>query len=193
MEGDDLYDQLMKEVINIADVQDEHIILHEVELMIDSVEGPFDESIIKSLNQTLFTWAVLLMLFGIGALYIYRNTKQLSNNRIVLTSDKAVSIESVNKNSIEDHFVALVNEFRQISVKNDVEVSSYKSKWENIAPSITTTLVVINRELHMSVYHALTDVETEILMEKMNEYKHSLIHIISIYELRKQLVTDQPY
>ncbi len=193
MEGDDLYDQLMKEVINIADVQDEHIMLHEVELMIDSVEGSFDESVITGVNQTLFMWIILLTMFGIGALWIYRNIKQSSNDRFFFTSDKAVSIDLVNKNSIEDNFAALVNEFRQISVKNDVEISNYKSKWEYIAPSITTTLVVINRELHVNVYYTLTDVETEILMEKMNEYKHSLIHIISIYELRKQLVNDEPY
>lgn len=193
MEGDDLYDQLMKEVINIADVHDEHIVLHEVELMIDSVEGSFDESIITSLNQTLLTWVVLLTVFGIGALWIYGSTKQSSNDRIILTSDKAVSTELVNKSSIQEHFFTLVNEFRQISAENIAEVSNYKSKWENISPSITSTLVVINRELHMTAYHALSDVETEVLMEKMDEYKHSLIQIISVYELRKQLVNDEPY
>ena len=193
MEGDDLYDQLMKEVINIADVHDEHIVLHEVELMIDSVEGSFDESIITSLNQTLLTWVVLLTVFGIGALWIYGSTKQSSNDRIISTSDKAVSTELFNKSSIQEHFFTLVNEFRQISAENIAEVSNYKSKWENIAPSITSTLVVINRELHMTAYHALSDVETEVLMEKMDEYKHSLIQIISVYELRKQLVNDEPY
>lgn len=193
MEGSDLYDQLMKEIVSVEDAEDEHILLHEVEMVIDSVDGSLGEDTITGLDQSLHTWMILLLLFGIGVMGIYRYKKQTNKQVVVVNNNSEATWEVTNNSTVDSQIVELINEFRKISINNDAEVSNYKSKWENIAPIITTTLVTVNRELHLNAYHRLSDVEIEVLMDKMNEYKHALIHIISVYEVRKQLIKDEPY
>ena len=188
-----MYDQLMKEIVRVEDAEDEHILLHEVEMVIDSVDESLDEGMITGLNQSLYIWVMLLLLFGIGLMGIHRYKKQINKQIVVVNNNSEETVDVTNSNTVDIQIVKLINVFRKISINNDAEISNYKSKWENIAPIIITTLVTVNRELHLNAYHRLSDMEIEVLMDKMNEYKHALIHIISVYEVRKQLIKDEPY